>query len=431
MEQLKSADRRVDKERLWVFAPVYLVVSKAEVEGDISIDQLREAIKTAVSAHELLQQKIILDEEWNAYYNPCEPFPFVIEEYDGDWREVVYAQEKIPYAIEKGEFIRFFLQKIPNGVSIMFVTHHLAGDGTSYAYLLQDILRAATGENLEYKPLHLFPMDSLPKESQLTFLMRMLMKNMNRKWNKTKRQFTFEEAKNLHQSYWENHSSVIEEEVIDGEIYDTILQNVKAHDVTVNSVITTALIRAAEELSDVGHAASIREKGYTGMGNFATGISTKYQYNENLSFWENAKNVQKLLYEKLQSPAKKYFLLQFMGQIEPTLIDAIYFAACSDYSNATAITFAKMFGYAENPKGISITNLTRLPIAEDYGKFKMTDYTFVPPLVLNSQRIIGVAAFGHRMNIALHLNKDPSVEMHRAFFHKGVEYLRQLASEGE
>lgn len=329
MEQLKSADRRVDKERLWVFAPVYLVVSKAEVEGDISIDQLREAIKTAVSAHELLQQKIILDEEWNAYYNPCEPFPFVIEEYDGDWREVVYAQEKIPYAIEKGEFIRFFLQKIPNGVSIMFVTHHLAGDGTSYAYLLQDILRAA------------------------------------------------------------------------------------------------------KELSDVGHAASIREKGYTGMGNFATGISTKYQYNENLSFWENAKNVQKLLYEKLQSPAKKYFLLQFMGQIEPTLIDAIYFAACSDYSNATAITFAKMFGYAENPKGISITNLTRLPIAEDYGKFKMTDYTFVPPLVLNSQRIIGVASFGHRMNIALHLNKDQSVEMHRAFFHKGMEYLRQLASEGE
>lgn len=426
MEQLGTVNRKVDKERLWVFAPVYLVVSKAEITGDITVAALREAIKKATASHELLQQKIVLDHEWNAYYSPCEPFPFVIEEYEGDWREVVYAQEKIPYAIERGEFIRFFLQQRADGVSIMFVAHHLAGDGTSYAYLLQDILRAAAGENLEYKPLHLFSMDSLPKESQLTFLMRLLMKSMNQKWNKTKRQFTFEEAGKLYRDYWEKHSSSIIEEVIEGEVYDAIIKNAKAHDVTINSVITTAMIQAADELSDVGHAASIREAGYTGMGNFATGISTRYQYKESLNFWENAKNVQKLMYNKLQNPAKKYFLLQFMGQIEPTLIDAIYFAACTDYNNSTAITFAKMFGYAENPKGISITNLTKLPIAEDYGKFKLTDYTFVPPLVLNSQRIIGVATIGKHMKMTLHLNKDQNVDMHRTFFQKGVEYLRRL-----
>ncbi len=426
MEQLGTVNRKVDKERLWVFAPVYLVVSKAEITGDITVAALREAIKKATASHELLQQKIVLDHEWNAYYSPCEPFPFVIEEYEGDWREVVYAQEKIPYAIERGEFIRFFLQQRADGVSIMFVAHHLAGDGTSYAYLLQDILRAAAGECLEYKPLHLFSMDSLPKESQLTFLMRLLMKSMNQKWNKTKRQFTFEEAGELYRDYWEKHSSSITEEVIEGEVYDGIIKNAKAHDVTINSVITTAMIQAADELSDVGHAASIREAGYTGMGNFATGISTRYQYKDSLNFWENAKNVQKLMYNKLQNPAKKYFLLQFMGQIEPTLIDAIYFAACTDYNNSTAITFAKMFGYAENPKGISITNLTKLPIAEDYGKYKLTDYTFVPPLVLNSQRIIGVATIGKHMKMTLHLNKDQNVDMHRTFFQKGVEYLRRL-----
>ena len=195
---------------------------------------------------------------------------------------------------------------------------------------------------------------------------------------------------------------------------------------TINTMVTTALIRASGELCDVGMAASIREKGFTGMGNYATGISIKYKYNEKNSFAQNARVVQKMIYDKLNDTSKRYFLLQFMRSIEPTLIDAIYFNACSDYNNKTAETFSKMFGYSGNPKGISITNLTRLPIEANYGEYEIIDFVFVPPLVLNAKRIIGIATIGKKMVLSLHLNNDSKAEEHRKFFSKGMEYLKNL-----
>jgi hypothetical protein len=173
-------------------------------------------------------------------------------------------------------------------------------------------------------------------------------------------------------------------------------------------------------------AASIREPGFTGMGNYATGISVKYQYNEKLSFINNAKNIQKKIYTKLEDPSKKYFLLQFMSHIEPTLIDAVYFNACGDYENKIARTFSKMFGYMGNPKGISITNLTKLPMETKYGVYEIKDFVFVPPLVLNAKRIIGVATMGRKMVLSLHIRDDKKAEEHREFFHKAVEYLKNL-----
>lgn len=176
----------------------------------------------------------------------------------------------------------------------------------------------------------------------------------------------------------------------------------------------------------MGMAANIREKGFNGMGNYATGISIKYHYNEKLDFTENARQVQDLIYGKLNDASKKYFLLQFMRNIEPTLIDAIYFNVCDDYHNKTASAFGSMFGYNGNPKGISITNLTKLPIAADYGEYEIKDFAFVPPLVLNAKRIIGIASIGRKMVLSLHLRNDADAEEHCSFFYKGMEYLKNL-----
>ena len=49
----------------------------------------------------------------------------------------------------------------------------------------------------------------------------------------------------------------------------------------------------------MGQAVSIREGGYEGMGNYATGSSTDYEYDEKKNFWENAHVVQYLIQNKL------------------------------------------------------------------------------------------------------------------------------------
>lgn len=82
-----------------------------------------------------------------------------------------------------------------------------------------------------------------------------------------------------------------------------------------------------------------------------------------------------------------------------------------------------MFGYLGNPKGISVTNLTKLPIQDIYGDLQLLDFTFVPPLVLNSQRIIGIATIEESMTVTLQIKKDEKEQENLRFFKEAMEVL--------
>lgn len=417
---------RIDKERTWIFSPENNVAFKVDIKGNIEEKQIKTAIDMVVNSYEMLQQKIVFDQSGNAYYDKAEGFHIVIKAVNNDWKETMKEQERIPFALDQGEMIRFFYQLTNTGVTLLIIAHHIAGDGLSFTYLVQDILRALGGMVPDYKELQLYDMTSLPKESKLRFPVSWLLKNMNNKWKKTGKQFGFGDFYAMYDKYWSNHETLIETFCLENEAYDALCRFSKEKQITVNSLLTTALIRAAQELSDVGLAISIREKGYTGMGNYATGISVRYLYNEKKSFSENAAKLQNMIYQKINNPAKKYFLLQFMGQMEPTLIDAVYFEACGEYKNKTSGMFSNMFGYNGNPKGISITNLTNLDIDTKYKEYEITDFIFIPPMVLNTQRIIGVASFNRKMNVSLHLNCNDQIKQHQEFFRKGMDYLMHI-----
>lgn len=421
MERIK-----IDKERTWIFSPVNNIVIKVDIKGNLLEEQLKEAIKETVKHYEMLHQRIVLDNEGLAYYEKGERFEFAVKPYEVEWKEVAKEQEKLPLAIEKGEFIRFFYNRTEAGITLLIIAHHIAGDGLSFTYFVQDIMRSLSGVEIEDRKLELLNLEKLPKKTELRAPITWLMKSMNRKWKKTGRKFDFNDYYAMYNKYWKNRETLIYTYSLENEPYDSLCRYSKENNVTINTLITTALIRASGELSDVGLAVNIREKGYTAMGNYATGISIKYRYNEKQSFLENSRRVQKLIYTKLNDPAKKYFLLQFMRNIQPTLIDAIYFNACGDYNNKTAKTFSKMFGYDGNTKGISITNLTKLPIETKYGNYEISDFIFVPPLVMNAKRIIGAATLGEKIIITLHINEDTNTEEHCRFFNKGMEFLMNL-----
>lgn len=112
-----------------------------------------------------------------------------------------------------------------------------------------------------------------------------------------------------------------------------------------------------------------------------------------------------------------------------TLNDTIYFAACEGFSNKTAYTFAKMFGYTGNPKGISITNLMKVPIGQHYGPYHLGKILFLPPMILNAKRMIGVATMGDSMVVTLHLYEDMNTVSNIQFFREGMKYLEELCSQ--
>lgn len=421
MEKIKRV--KIDKERTWVFSPVSNIVFKVDIGGGISQEQLKKAIKNTIQQYEMFQQKIVLDETGISYYEETNVLNPTINPMNLEWSEVIKEQEKIPLQIDQGELIRFFYSQKEECMSLLIVAHHIAGDGMSFIYFIQDILRSLAERKIEYKRLQLFDMDKLPKKAKLQAPMTWLMKHMNKKWSRTGRKFDFDEYYQMYKQCWKNRETLVYTYQLKEENYDLLYQYARENQVTINTLLTTALIKVSGELCDVGMAASIREKDFTGMGNYATGISIKYKYNEKHDFLWNAKMVQKRIYSKLNNASKKYFLLQFMRHIEPTLIDAVYFNACADYENKIAKTFSKMFGYDGNPKGISITNLTQLPIETKYNDIELKDLIFIPPIVLNAKRIIGVASVGKNMRLSLHINNDKNVGANSEFFYKAMEFL--------
>lgn len=427
----------INKERIWVFAPIAMIATMITVEGNVTEGEVEEAVRAAVNQNEGLKTKVVIEGD-KAYLVEQSKVNYQFEVCSDSMKELIRTQEKIPFQLEQGEYLRFFLlpektadMQIHSRWKLLLLSHHLAGDGTSCAYLMQDILMILDHQVVKSKPVKLFDMKELPPASDLNFVMRLLLRSMNRQWSRQEKQFSWEDFRELSGCYWKTHQTWIETRQITGDHYQNLIDYSKKNQITVNTLITTALCKAALECGelekqDIGHAVSIRTKGYNGMGNFATGISTLYKYNESLGFAANAIKVQNLMYEKLKDKKKKYFLLQFMVKIKGNLIDAIYFSALQGYENKTAKTFSRMFGYDGNAKGISLTNLTRLPIATEYGNLKLVDYQFLPPLVLNAKRIIGVASLGNQMELSFSVEDNESKERMVHYFETVVKILRNL-----
>jgi hypothetical protein len=138
------------------------------------------------------------------------------------------------------------------------------------------------------------------------------------------------------------------------------------------------------------------------MSNQATGISIKYAYNYNKSFQENAIKVQKLMTKKLEDDQSKEFILPFMSSFEPTLVDAINLEHAGSFRSKTSKSLATILGYRKKTKDMSVTNLTKLDIPEEYGEYKLDFFSFIPPVISYGKNILGISTLGDCTVLTLH-----------------------------
>jgi len=160
------------------------------------------------------------------------------------------------------------------------------------------------------------------------------------------------------------------------------------------------------------------------MGNYASGFSIQLRPDSQKDFWANAAKVHERMLEKINHHGKKFFILNFMNAVSPTLIDAAYYSAFDEFSDPTAASTSRMFGYQGNGKGISLTNLTRAPIPDQYGAICLARIVFAPPLVPNAKRILGIVTIGGCMTVTMQYCMD--YEENRAIFKKSAKLLSSL-----
>lgn len=424
-------EKYIDTERVDLFEPNIYIQFQVQIMGSPLPDALVTAIKKAFLANEVTMSKIEFDELGNAYYKAMEESGCKISIVKDNWLELIRQNEKIPFAINQGELIRVFVITSKEATYLFLMAHHLAGDGKSITYFLEDIMKALSGERLEYKELELITQDSLPPKSELPRLAKLYASWYNHKWKNTGRIFHWKNYYEIHEQYWKDRSSQVLLEHFTPEETTQIHSNAKKIGVSVNSYIVTAFLEANRDNGIIGIAVNARRNNNKSMSNQATGISVNHTYSDRLSFEKNAQLIHKKALFKLSKPATKYFILRFLPLFQKSLIDSVLLYTYGLYQNKTTQRFAKLMGYVGGQtRELGITNLTKLDIPYVYGAYEIKNIIFIPPVVSYAKHIIGVATMEDGMTISYHFMSDQDKEKETEFFKHAIRNLKGEEHEG-
>lgn len=412
-------------ERADLFDPNNYIQLLATVTGNPSPDALRAAVETAFLANEAAMSRIVLAEDGTAFYEKLNTHGCKVSVSQKDWMTLLRESEKDPFRIDRGELLRVFILPSDTGTKLLILAHHLAGDGKSITYFLEDIMKAVSGEMPGYKPLQLIPPGSLPKESRLPFYLKLYADSFNRHWKRSGRRFTWDDYSDIHKAYWKERSSNVIYEAFSPEEVTLLRACARKMGVSLNSLITTAFLKADPSNGCIGMAVDARQTPNRAMSNQATGISVNHTYSVKRTFSENAVEVHRKVRKKLDTPLLNYFILQFLPLFEPTLIDSLLLHTYDLYENKTTQKLARILGYkGSKTRDLGITNLTVLDIPALYGSYELKEVMFIPPVISYARHIIGAATMPDGMKLTYHFMSDQDTAKEQAFFAEAVQTLK-------
>ena len=425
----------IETERQDLFDVSIVIAMRFHISGNVTESAIRMAFENAVRSHEILSTKVVIDAEGKAYYEKPEKENSANKLADSDsasssnklffevndWQSIIHREEKKRFKIEEGEFIRGFVYESGSdesgeGASILFMMHHLGGDGKSLVYFIETFMKCLAEEGtkdvLEMRTIPAGDISDKALKDRVGPL-ALVPKIYNKKWLKemdskeeagknVKRVFTFSDLDEAYDEYWKDRESEIKEYVIAPETMTNVLEKCKEWKIGFTAYFTTAFLRRMARKLDIGYAVDAREDGNKSMGNQATGISIKYAYNYDKSFRKNAEKVQSLMSNKLEDDGARNFILPFMAAFEPTLVDAINLEHAGAFRSKTSKSLANMLGYGKKTKDLSITNLTKLDIPDTYGSLKLDYFSFIPPVVSYGRNIIGLSTLGDCTVLTIH-----------------------------
>lgn len=415
---------RLITERTHLFAPNIQVVQKVSIYGVSSIQALEKAIRSACSFQESLNCRIVIDEDGEFRYEKTEVIIPITIAYE-DWKTLALKQARIRMRIEEGELIQFILIPKKCEIEMVIIAHHLAGDGVSITYLIEDILNILSGEKLSFKELKIIEEQDLPKESRLPFLTRLYIKKLNNRWLRERKIYSFTDCKEVFEEYWNHMDHDFFSHEFTKEETESICQYAKKADITLNSLLTTVMLEVFGNKAEVGIAVSVREN-YRGMANLVTGVAFKYKYKKKISLIKNAQEVHKVIKKKLIHPKKKYLVLHFLSLLDGPFIDSAcvnrYVRKVGDSTNK----LCNLMQYSDNPRDLGISNLMKVDIRCDYGETRIDHLVFLPPIVPYGRRICGVSTLEGKLNLTMHIVKDEMFQWEQLYFNNVISSLQDL-----
>ena len=136
---------KIETERENLFDVSIVIAMRVRVEGEVVFEELEKTFKKAVAVHEILNSKIVIEDNGEAFYVDCEKPMSSFKESSLSFEELINANEGIRFRVEEGEYIRGFLS--PDG--LVFLMHHMGGDGKSLLYFIETFMSIYAGEEVK------------------------------------------------------------------------------------------------------------------------------------------------------------------------------------------------------------------------------------------------------------------------------------------
>ena len=387
---------QIETERSDLFDVNIVITMKVCLDKDVPIDELKSAFDKACKVHEVLQSRVVIESTGEAYYVDNDRMANSFSRTDQSLTDLIYSNERCRFRIEEGEFIRAYLS--PDG--LVFMMHHLGGDGKSLLYFIESFMRCLAGMECEKVPFKSLGPKDLPEKGKMPFFYRQLVRSWNHKWLRQKQVFDFTDMDTAYSKFWGEHRTKVWLKTYERNELESLIKNAKNAGTSLTAYLIADMIKDSKKKMDVGLAVDGRLDKNRSMGNQATGISVQYRYDKNKSLDENARKIHKRMQKKLSNDRYRYFVLEFMGKLDSTLKDALNLERAGYFSRKFSKRIAGILGYGENVKDLSITNLTRADIPLRYGDYTIEEIAFIPPIVSYAKNVIGIVTVGDVMNIS-------------------------------
>ena len=425
LENVKSTEqkssnifrRKLIFERLMFRRPNVNVIMVARIKGNVAEEKLKLAIKQLREKHSLLAVRVEIDDEQNAWFKKGEvpeiPIEVIPRMSDDDWLQKIPEELEYLFEFDKGPLIRFVLLQSQEISDLIVNGHHTICDALGLTYLIKDVMNLLENPNAEIKILLNPPNfeEAILNPPKVSFLFRLLMKFIKKRWDKKNISFNERDYRTLHHEYWKNKNSVLLWSLTESQT-SVIISRCREEGITVYSAICTAFQAAQHEIQGNSKSyfqtlvmpVNLRNMLSVHVGEalalYATSTHPRLKYSSKKEFWEMARIFQK----KIKSTIKKKDLL-FKSALKiqampPSLIDSFFFQKYALLNDKLASRVLKAAGLNKLIFGYIISNLGRVDIPSEYGSLKLD--TIYGPFIYSdpAEKYLSIVTLAGKMNFS-------------------------------
>lgn len=412
----------IQMERVFYRSPSEHLVLKGTILQSYHNTKCQRALKELLRVHPRLTCTVKEDQNHNIYYETNQdrsiPIKYYVGTRENDWKFVVKEELKIPFLMEQDLTIRVCIVDRSNEFDLIMIMHHLLGDGLSLLYTYEDFLQIYFhNSKLPQKELQPLKCSDLPKDSRLNFITRAVIHHLNHLWNSEKTIFTDSDFQTMFQKFQENNSNDFSIGVIDPTVLRQLYEKAHEHNVTINSILITALLYQVTQSSistkpdqKVIVATNMRQKLFSnpvkGIGNYASCISPMLSYNDTKDFWSNVKLIHEKVQKQLNSKREFFSLSQTFGVINTSIFDGLYFSSYSDFQSKNVCKVRKVLKAGQKDEGLDISNLGRFTLDANSKLTLVKDFVYLPPTSSSVDITVGVITVSNQMCLGLIYNEN-------------------------